>query len=180
MVRSAEKLPSPRQDMMLKELHSDHVTENYVAWMNNPEIVRYTEQKFMFHTMETVSKFVDEIWEAEDSFLFGIFMDYQHIGNIKLGPVNRHHQHAALSYIIGDKNYWGKGVASSAIAAVTAFGFSKIGLRKIWASCFDENKASIKALERNGFTIEGRLRHHLMINGRCADQIFLGKFSDQL
>ena len=180
MVRSAETLLTTLQNMTLKELHPDDVTEDYVAWMNDPEVVFYTEQKFISHTMEKVIQFVEGQWQTEDSFLFGIFMDDQHIGNIKLGPVNRHHQHAALSYIIGNKNYWGKGAASAAIAAVTAFGFSKIGLRKIWALSFDENKASIKALERNGFTIEGRLRQHLMINGNCADQIFLGKFSDQL
>jgi len=180
MVRSAEMLLTARQNMMLKELHPDDVTEDYVTWMNDPEVVIYTEQKFMSHTMETVIQFVDEHWQAEDSFLFGIFIDEKHVGNIKLGPVNKYHQHAALSYIIGNKLYWGKGVASAAIAAVTVFGFSKISLRKIWAASFDENTASIKALEKNGFIIEGRLRQQLMINGKCADQIFLGKLSDQL
>lgn len=180
MVRSAEMLLTARRNIALKELHPDDVTEDYVSWMNDPEVVLYTEQKFMSHTVETVTQFVHEMWQAEHCFLFGIFMDDQHIGNIKLGPVNRYHQHAALSYIIGDKKCWGRGVASAAIAAVTVFGFSKIGLRKIWASSFDENTASIKALEKNGFMIEGCLRQQLMINGKCADQIFLGKLSDQL
>ncbi len=180
MVRSAETLLTTLQNMTLKELHPDDVTEDYVAWMNDPEVVFYTEQKFISHTLEKVIQFVEGQWQTEDSFLFGIFIDEKHVGNIKLGPVNRHHQHAALSYVIGDKNYWSKGVASAAIAAVTIFGFSKICLRKIWASSFDENAASIKALEKNGFIIEGRLRQQLMINGKCADQIFLGKLSDQL
>lgn len=180
MVRSAETLSIDQTNILLKELHPADVTENYVSWMNDPEVVVYTEQKFMSHTMKTVTRFVDDQWRSEDSFLFGIFMDDQHVGNIKLGPVNRHHQHAALSYIIGDKKYWGKGVATKAIAAVTDFGFSKIGLRKIWATSFDENTASIKALEKNDFIIEGRLRQQLMINGKCADQIILGKLSDQL
>lgn len=179
MVRSAQILPSPRQDIILKELHPDDVTENYVAWMNDPEVVRYTEQKFMSHTVETVTRFVDEIWQAEDSFLFGIFIDEKHVGNIKLGPINIYHQHAGLSYIIGDKKFWGKGVARASIAAVIAFGFLNINLHKIWATCFDENTASVRALESNGFIIEGRLRHQLMVNGKYTDQIFLGKLSDQ-
>ena len=178
MVRSAETLLTARQNMTLKELHPDDVTEDYVAWMNDPEVVFYTEQKFMSHTMETVIRFVDEQWQAEDSFLFGIFKDEKHIGNIKLGPVNRNHQVATLSYIIGDKDYWGLGVASAAIAAITVFGFSKLRLRKIFATSYYENTASIKVLEKNGFIIEGRLRQQLMIDGKCVDQIFLGKFSD--
>jgi len=180
MVKAALELRTSQQGMILRELQPQDVTEKYVTWMNDPEVVYFTEQKHTEHNVDSVTYFVNQQWQAEDCFLFGMFMADTHIGNIKLGPINWHHKNATLSYIIGDKDYWGKGLASCAIKTVVDFGFVELKLGKIWAASFDENIASIKALEKNGFVIEGRLHQHLIINGTRADQVFLGKVSTQL
>ena len=165
-------------ELELRELQPADVSPDYVDWMNDPEVARYTEQKHQRHSMAGVVRFVEEKLKSEADYLFGIFHDGTHIGNIKLGPINEHHQHADISYIIGRKEYWSKGVASAVVKAVADFGLKELGLGKICAGCFVDNAASLKVLERAGFVVEGRLAGQLLLDGKRTDQILLGRLAD--
>jgi [ribosomal protein S5]-alanine N-acetyltransferase len=54
-----------------------------------------------------------------------------------------------IGYWIGTP-YWNKGYATEAVKKVLKFGFQKLGLETIWASCKCKNKASVKVLEKIG------------------------------
>jgi ribosomal-protein-alanine N-acetyltransferase len=55
-----------------------------------------------------------------------------------------------IGYII-DKTYWGKGIASQAVAAVMDFALRDLKQIRLLALVNDENRASIKIVERLGF-----------------------------
>lgn len=61
---------------------------------------------------------------------------------------------AELGYWIGEP-YWNRGLATEAIAAITSFGFNKLGLLRIYAECRRNNTASIKVLLKNKFNEAG-------------------------
>ena len=91
----------------------------------------------------------------------------KHIGNIKLGPINIHHNCAEIGLIIGDKDSWGKGLASRAISIVTQFGFNQLKLAKLSAGCYENNIGSKKAFEKSGYQVEGFLKNQVnTIDGR--------------
>ena len=104
----------------LKELNKKNVTNSYVSWMNDPEVHQYTEQKHKKHTINDVLKFVEEKKKSKNEFLYGIFLkkNNEHIGNIKLGPINTKHKYADISYFIGNKKMWGRGYATKAIKKI--------------------------------------------------------------
>ncbi len=85
----------------------------------------------------------------------------RHIGNIRLGPINKNHKHGPIGLIIGDRDKWGIGVATEAIVLVTRFGFRELGLQKISAACYESNIGSKRAFEKAGYKIEGFKRNHL-------------------
>jgi len=101
-----EFLIEASSDLALKTLKPGDVTDKYIAWMNDEEIVQFTEQNKTKHTKDTVTHFVQSMLSSEENYLFGIFYKNLHIGNIKLGPVNFLHQKGDISYIIGDKSFW--------------------------------------------------------------------------
>lgn len=57
-----------------------------------------------------------------------------------------------------NENYWGKGVASESVKAVTRYLFDDIGLNRIQAFVMPENVKSQNVLQRNGFIREGLIR----------------------
>ena len=56
--------------------------------------------------------------------------------------------------------YQGKGYASEAARAVLAFGFNKMKLHRIIATCQPENTASHRVMEKIGMRREGFLKMH--------------------
>ena len=102
-------------NIQLRTLIKIDVTEKYVAWLNDYEIMKYTEQKYFEHFFSSVSDFVEQKYNSENDLLFGIFFDGTHIGNIKLGPIRFEHMSAEVSYFIGEKKFWGKGIASKCV-----------------------------------------------------------------
>ena len=46
--------------IILKEIISKDVSLDYVNWMNDSEIVRFTDQKNLIHTKNKIKKFVNE------------------------------------------------------------------------------------------------------------------------
>lgn len=83
-------------------------------------------------------------------YVFGITLkeSNEFIGEISLHLDNNNNL-AQLGYWLGEP-FWNKGIATEAAQAVLKFGFEKLNLNKIYATCHVENKASEKVLLNNG------------------------------
>jgi RimJ/RimL family protein N-acetyltransferase len=143
--------------LRLRVLQPEDVTASYIGWLNDPAINAFLETRFTVQSEEAVVSFVTEQSRNPDSFLFRIALaaDDRHIGNIKLGPLNRHHASAQLSLLIGERDMHGKGYATEAITAVTDWGFESCGLKRIEAGCYQDNLGSLRAFLKAGYSVEG-------------------------
>ena len=115
-------------NLSLRAMADKDITLAYVAWLNDEDVMQYTEQRFHHTSKGDVRSFIDKMAADPTELMYGIFFDDQHIGNIKLGNINSHHQTANLSYLIGARKWWGKGIASRAIATITEIDSSKLAL----------------------------------------------------
>jgi len=158
----------------LRILTSEDVSDAYVRWMNDYEIVQYTEQRFYKHTAEDVKKFVSEKLASNTDFLFGMYYDDTHVGNIKLGPIDIFHGAADVSFIIGDKRFWGKGLAVKAIQRVIQFAFIDLKLKRLAAGYYIVNTGSKKVLEKCGFKFEGEQRGRFLFENVRMSHVFVG------
>ena len=152
------------------------ISDSYISWMNDYDVTKYTEQRFQKHSHEVIEKFVCEKFESPIDYLFGIFHKDKHIGNIKLGPVNDFHKIAEVSYFIGDRNYWGLGIATLAVNAVVKFGKNDLGLRKFNAGYYDCNIGSAKVLEKCGFEVEGVKKNEVIFENKRISRVLVGLF----
>ena len=162
----------------LRVFHPSDVTGEYVDWMNDPEVVRYTFQTDKLHSVESVTRYTEEQLASEEAYFFGIFHEGTHIGNINLEPFAGREGCAEVSYVVGRKEYWNKGVGSAAVKAVTDFALGEIGYVKVLADPFVVNPASIKVLEKAGFAVEGRFSGKAEVDGEPVDQVMMGREAD--
>jgi RimJ/RimL family protein N-acetyltransferase len=158
----------------LKVLTLNDVGEPYVKWLNDYEVTKYTEQKYLKHTLESTKNFVSQKYNSENDLLFGIFFEDVHIGNIKLGPIRFDHMSAEVSYFIGEKNFWGKGIASKCVKTITQFGVSDLGLKKINAGYYENNIGSAKILEKCGFVVEGVKVSDIIFEKKRINSVLVG------
>lgn len=162
------------EEVVLRELTCDDVGPRYLTWMNDSQVNQYLETRWSEHDLEGIRSFVEAKLNSENEFLLGIFWNDCHVGNIKLGPVRVPHMRCDISYFIGDKEVWGKGVASHAIGLALEMAFETLGMEKVCAGCYATNQASIRVLARNGFRQEGHRSSHVVLDGKREDVFEFG------
>lgn len=170
------------QQVYLKELLEADVSHQYVQWLNTPEINQYLESRYQKQSTASCLKFIQNLQKQKNHCFWGVYcnMNNTHIGNIKLGPINFQYRRATIGLMIGDKDYWGKGIATEIINLVTQFSFSTLQLHKIDAGCYASNLGSKYAFLKAGYQVEGTLVDHFSINGSYEDCILLGKISNKI
>lgn len=158
-------------------LEPKHVTPAYVSWVNDPEVNRFLESRFVQQTEDSVRQFVEAAARDQHGLFWGIrsvALD-RHVGNIKLAPIDRHHLRGEVGIMIGDRDAWGLGIGSRALALVSAIADRDLGLRKLTAGCYASNIGSVRAFERAGYTVEAVRPAHFLLEGRPEDFILMGR-----
>lgn len=163
------------QKISLRRITHDDCTLTYVSWLNDPEVSRYLETRHTPQNLFSVVEFVSQQMGSKNSHLLAIIENFtsQHIGNIKIGPIDKHHMTADISYFLG-KAHWGNGFATEAITGATRYAFDTLGLRLLKAGCYGRNVGSLKALQRCGFQEYGRIHNALLCeDGTADDHVYL-------
>jgi ribosomal-protein-alanine N-acetyltransferase len=77
---------------------------------------------------------------------------------------------AEIGYWLGEP-FWGRGIATEALRAMTAYAFERFDICRLEAGVFDWNPASARVLEKNGYVLEGRARLGVIKDGRMGDRL---------
>lgn len=67
----------------------------------------------------------------------------------------------------------GRGIGPAAMLQLVEFGFVRRNLRRIHLQAVGSNTAAIRAYEKAGFVVEGRLREHAWVRGRYEDMVLM-------
>lgn len=109
------------------------------------------------------------VFDREGSVLMGGLT----LGRIQQGVA----QTGTLGYWMG-QSFAGQGVMSQAVNVVSSFAFDVLRLHRLEAACLPRNAASIRLLEKSGFTREGYLRQYLKIAGVWEDHLLFSLLAE--
>jgi ribosomal-protein-alanine N-acetyltransferase len=127
------------------------------------------------YTARDARAFVKSVVRAQPETNFAIEVEGTAVGGIAFhvqSDVER--VGAELGYWLGEK-YWGRGIATAAVRAVTEHALATHGLRRVFALPFAHNRASARVLEKAGFTLEGVLRSSALKDGQVLDQLLYAR-----
>jgi RimJ/RimL family protein N-acetyltransferase len=167
--------------LYLRALDEGDVNDEYLGWLNDPEVTRYLESGKYPTTLAELRAFVQRFAESRDHLLFAIVdrASDAHVGNVTLNHINRIHRTADTGLMLGRKDFWGKGYAREAWALVIDYAFHRLNLRKVVAGVVAGNTASLATLRGLGFQVEGTLRGEIYVDGGYRDGIRLGLFREE-
>jgi len=87
---------------------------------------------------------------------------------------------AEVGYWLGFE-YWGRGIATAAVKAVTRHAFAAHAeLRRLYAIPFSSNPASARVLTKAGYRLEGTLRQSALKDGQVLDQLMYAILRDEV
>ena len=136
----------------------------YVDWLNDPEVTKYLESGGDY----TIEKLYDYLRNLENEIIFFwaiiIKKTENHIGNIKIDPIDWDLKKGEYGIMIGDKSEWGKGYAKEASIKVIEECFQLIN--EITLGFVESNEIAKKMYLSLGFIQEGEPNLYLRSNGK--------------
>ena len=150
-------------------------------WRDRDAIVRHANNRnvsinlrdhFPFpYTHADARNWLETVVGLKPETTFAITIDDEVIGGIGFTIQNDvGHRSAEIGYWLGEE-FWGRGIATEALSAVTEHAFSTYDLCRIYAHVFEWNPASARVLEKAGYELEGRLRKSVTKDGRTIDRL---------
>jgi RimJ/RimL family protein N-acetyltransferase len=155
--------PLTEADMILK-----------VKWYNDPkvretlvvdEVFELDKTVNWFRTLETNPSRVDFIVETLEGIPIGI---------TGLIDIDRKNKSSQCYCVIGQKDYWGKGLGTEIHSILFEWGFETLDIERIWAHIRTNNPSIFRIVEKLGFKIEGTLRQDKIIDNCRIDLYHIG------
>jgi len=157
----------------LKSLTEKNATRKYCQWLNDPEVNKYLETRKA--TILQLKKYIKEKNQNPNCLFLGIFFkeNNEHIGNVKLEPIDFKERKATIGILIGNKNYWGKGIGTEATKLLVDYAFKKLKLKEVNLGVISENKAAIKVYKKAGFKIDKIEKKSIRHGKKLFDKILM-------
>jgi RimJ/RimL family protein N-acetyltransferase len=110
-------------------------------------------------------------WEAKQSLTLAMTNESEGVVGATNLALNMDHQRGEIGFWIGHE-YWNRGYATEATAALIDFGFGELNLNRIQGRHFPRNAASGRVMQKAGMKYEGLLRQHHLVRGEFEDVAF--------
>lgn len=176
--RIKSQLPVRVGNLSLRIFEETDITDQYISWLNDPEVVRYSNQRFLEHDKESCQIYFDSMKSASALFIL-IEHDLEgSVGTMSI-HVNTNHSTADIGILIGQRSIWGKGVGQGAWKAVLRLLEDSGYIRKITAGTLSCNEGMKRLALRSGMIEEGRRRKQEIVDGEACDIIYFCRFCNE-
>jgi len=146
--------------------------ESIVKYANNRHISINLRDRFPYpYTRADADAFLDAAWAQQPESDFAIAAPHEVIGGIGFHrQPDVYRLSAEVGYWLGEP-FWGRGIATRAVQALTQWVFATTPLVRLYAHVFEWNPASSRVLEKAGYSLEGRMRRSVVKNAQIIDQL---------
>lgn len=151
--------------------------ERLVELANNENVSRYLAYTFPYpYTKPDAEWWISTGVSVNHAVTKAIEFEGEFVGSVGLTPQTAWKAHSAeIGYWVGEA-YWGKGIATEALRMMSDIALSSLKYRKLFAPVFAPNQASMRVLEKCGFSLEGVLKREVVKGGQFFDLHHYAKF----
>ncbi len=120
---------------------------------------------------EDAQQWIERANAPQSELTYAIASNEEAIGGIGLHlQQDVYRRSAEIGYWLGEP-FWGQGIVTKAVRALTEYAFANLDLIRIYGAVFEWNPASARVLEKAGYTYEGRLWKSVTKDGKTIDQL---------
>ena len=143
-----------------------------VAYADNRKIWLNLRDRFPHpYTRRAGREFLHGIVMQRPETAFAIDVGGEAVGGIGFAMLHDVERVSAeIGYWLAEP-FWGRGIATEALIAVTGYAIASHTLTRVYAVPFAWNAASCRVLEKAGYRLEARLRRSAIKNGVITDQL---------
>ncbi len=136
-------------EVKIRPLREEDAYVSY-KWRNDPLVFKYTCNRYTSEiTLESELEWIRRVTKNPADYRCAIGADGVYVGNIYLTDITN--KEADYHIFIGDRNYWGKGVAKKASQLLIKYGFETLNLDRINLQMRTENHTAYHLYLTLGF-----------------------------
>ena len=140
------------------------------AWIEDAEVTRTLLLRFP-PGMAREREWLDQASRDADTIHWAIEVEGVLVGVSSIVHIDWPQRHAQTGTLIGNREYWGRGVGGESMRLRTGFAFTQTTLHKLNSSYLENNPASGRAQAGAGYREVGRRREQYFRDGRWVDEI---------
>lgn len=168
----------------LSAFDPEEVGRAYARWNVDSEFKRLLDaDASRLYSAKAISRYFEKEMEdqppAAHYFSIRTLADDRLIGDLNLDVISWNHRDAFVGIGLGSRADWGRGYGTEAMRLALRFAFLELCLRRITLTVFEYNPRAIRAYEKAGFRLEGRMRQAMSREGRRWDVLFMGILKDE-
>jgi len=152
-----------------------------VRWYRDPEIARLTRYQTRPMTQAEVERFFQVRMLATDALAYTIveLPQWRQIGFTTFSSLDADNGSVLFHITIGERDAWGRGLGTETTSLMLSHAFERLALHRVGLTVFSYNLRAIRAYEKAGFRIEGRLRDAIVRDGRYFDEVQMGVLASE-
>lgn len=161
----------------LHHFDETYITPDYLSWLNDPKVVRFSNQRFRRHTRQTCRAYLGTFSESPNLFLAICMRDSGQFVGTMTAYVEEHHGTVDLGLMIGDSAQWGKGLGLDAWQTLMSYLLTECKMRKVTGGTLRCNVGMLRIMERSGMVLEAVRKSQEIVEGRSEDILYYAKFN---
>lgn len=154
------------------------ITDDYIAWLNDPEATRFSNQRFSRHDRSSSARYLASFEGSPNLFLSVRRRDDDRAIGTMTAYISEHHRTADVGILIGEGSHRGGGYGQDAWNTLVDWLLGERGLRKVTAGTLALNQPMIRLAERSGMMLEGRRARQEIVDGQEVDVLYFARFAD--
>ena len=154
------------------------ITVDYVRWLNDSEVVRFSNQRFRCHDEASCLAYLRTFADSDNLFLaIRLSTDMQLIGTMT-AFISPHHGTADMGLLIGERSLWGRGFGLEAWNLLLNNLLQARKLRKVTAGTLKCNLGMTRIMERSGMRLEAIRSQQELVDGEPQDMLYFAQFRE--
>jgi len=151
-----------------------------VKYADNPRVACHLRDAFPSpYTKDDAERFIAIATAPGRHLYLAVDIGGEAVGGIGvLALADVKYRTAEIGYWIAEP-FWGRGIATDAVRALVPVAFEQMGMVRIEAGIFSDNPASMRVLEKCGFTREAVHKNTITKNGRLLDEVVYVRFGKE-
>lgn len=139
---------------------------DYSHWLNDPEVVKFSELRHREHTWEECQKYIASFDQDKNCmWTINVIGANMHIGNITAHH-DPHNNVMQMGMLIGEKWAWGRKYGREAWGAVLTWAKDTKKVRQVEAGCMISNSGMRQVMTKTGMGHACTLNDHFVLNGK--------------
>lgn len=167
--------------LILRPLSRTDLGPVYQQWLNDEDVTRFNSHGTFPNTEEKMEAYFKSISNNDKAVVLAIIEKTSsvHVGNIALQQINWVSRNAEFAILLGDKQWWGKGIGEEAALLLLNYAFERLNLHRVYCGTINGNEGMKKLALKMGMKSEGVRRDAIFKNGAYHDILEYGVLKNE-